>query len=215
MALFLAFLTLGEGGSAIGAEAGRVQVDSAYVRQDTLLVQVSVGPVLNRDLLLAVTRGATSAIRFEIRLWRVRRILPDELVRKVVERTKLYFEPLEIAYAVSFPDTSPPTYVDVTELESYLSRPRVLRVTSKASLLPPGTYYLTLTVVIEPLALESYREIQRWLRGEAREAARELRAQPHDEGGSRLLGVLVDLIGLGNRAYTCRSAPFELPRSGA
>ncbi|MDZ7374426.1 MAG: DUF4390 domain-containing protein [candidate division KSB1 bacterium] len=197
---------LGQSEQERWVKVGRVQVQG-----DSLLVDVVVGRVLTPDFFAALTRGATSALSFEIRLWRVRKLLPDALVLRRVERAKIIFEPLEVAYAVSMPDTASPTYVDLEELEDYLCRSHRLLVTSHVSGLPAGTYYLTVTVVVEPLALESYQELQRWLRGEAGQAVRELGRKQESGHKSRTLRILLDLTGFGDRAYATRSPTFALP----
>ncbi len=194
-----------------------VRIDSIYVRNDSLFLDLTTRGIINRELIVALTRGATSALTFELQLWRVRRFWPDALVTSRSHRAKLYFEPLEIAYAVSLPDTSPPIFVDLGDLDGYFRRVRGLLVTDQVARLERGRYYCTATVVVEPLAVESYEELKRWISGEAEELARSLKANPRsDRAGpprkNRLFRLLLNLTGFGDHAYGTHSDPFALPR---
>jgi len=201
---------------AAGASARTrpILVDSVSVQGDSLFVTFQAPGLFDNTVLKALRRGATSAIEYELRLWRDRKLVPDALVSTRRWRVRVVYDHLEAKYLLSEPDTSAGTLMDLEEAIRRCERRVREFVFFPVSSLKPGRYYVSVSVVVEPLAVENYRELKRWVSGEAKTLAERLkkRDRPQEERG-RLFQILLELTGFGDRVRGGRSLPFELHRA--
>ena len=72
-------------------------------------------------------------------------------------------------------------------------------------------YVLTVKIALQPMSVENYQEIKRWLAGEMKEInPKTIRTtkSPGKKAGNWLLGLVLNLTGFGDRIITPKSPSF-------
>ena len=197
--------------ASANARTRRVLIDSVSVQHDSLFVTFQAPGLFDNTVLKALRRGATTAIEYELRLWRDRKIVPDALVSTRRWRDQVVYDHLEMKYLFSEPDTSAGVLLDLEEVMHRCEHRTRELVYTPVSGLKPGRYFVSVSVVVEPLAVENYKELKRWVSGEARTLAERLKKRDRGrEERGRLFQILLELTGFGDRVRGGRSLPFEI-----
>ncbi len=204
--VFFALWTTG-----VNARTRPILVDSVGVHGDSVFVTFQAPGLFDNTVLRALRRGATSAVEYEIRLWRDRKFVPDALISTRRWRVRIVYDHLEAKYLLFEADTSAGLPVELEEAIRRCERRRREFVFSPVRSLKPGRYFVSVSVVVEPLAVENYRELKRWVSGEAKTLAERLKKgnRAQEERG-RLFQILLELTGFGDRVRGGRSLPFEI-----
>jgi hypothetical protein len=171
---------------------------------DTLVSAFRVHDVLGASDLTALGEGLPSTMSLVVDLWRVRDGWWDSLVRSQSFRYRFRRDLVRDVFVVQNPGRTMSTFTDRTALAAHLGREHEV-VLAPPEAFPRGhRFYLSVKAVVEPLNLDDLEAIDAWLSGEVTTG----------RGGGVLgipqvvLGLVVDLSGLGDRSAVGRSPEF-------
>ena len=195
------------------AAAPDVRADSIRVRgveadADTLSVVFSVDDPFFEKLVDTLERGFSATLTFSAELWEHRRTWFDRLDQTAEAVYRIRYDSWSEEYVAYGLEGDIDTQASPRDLS--ICRPGLHRMPFSATvdLDPKKTYYVHLTVQLEPLTVEEIRELEGWLRGTW--------GAP-DEGPPRtrgvtsgLFGLVKNLTGFGDEVARARSERFRL-----
>ena len=156
-------------------------------------------------------QGMPATVTFEVGLWKRRAFWFDKLVIALRSEHKIAYDEWAKSFRIRSGQSPPQsrTAPDLDSLRALLFVGRRIPIAAAAALDSTGAYYVSVRVTIRPVAVEDLGEIERWLAGES----------PAPEGAQRgipryLLGLAVNLSGLGERTALAKSERFVPARLG-
>jgi hypothetical protein len=162
------------------------------------------GPLDGADL-STLGEGVPATLTLIIDLWREKSGWWDALV---VSQTRIFTfrrDLLQDEFVIRNPDGSETRVADRDSLAAYLENPHEV-VLGEAARFPEGQeFYLSVKAVVRPLSVEEIERLDAWLSGDVTEG----------RGGGllgfprALVGLVVDLSGLGDRSAVGRSGLFS------
>jgi len=183
---------------------------------------LSVGPVEREDGAFVVSyrvenpwtprltetllRGMPATIIYEVGVWKRRPFWFDKLVLALKSEHRVLYDPWDRAFRVrsGAERRKPRTVPTLDSLESYLFSERRLPLLAASALEGNASYYVSVRVTIRPLSAEDLDEVEDWLSGEAKNPGQPERGVP-----GYLLGIAVNVSGLGDRTALAKSEPFR------
>ncbi len=157
-------------------------------------------------------RGMPATVTYEVGIWKRRSFWFDKLVFAIKSERRVFYDP----WAATFRVRSGPrargdrTVPSLDSLQSVLFSERRLPLMAVAALDSTARYYVSVRATIRPLSAEDLSEIEDWLSGEVKGPA----GPPHGVPGY-LLGIAVNVSGLGDRTALARSESFRVSLLGA
>ena len=180
------------------------------IEKDTLKINFQVFDLFNKEMLQGLQKGMTAAIEYQIQIWRERPRWVDQLIAERIIRRKVNFDQWEKRYVLA---TSP-------EEQQFMSEHRIrercsqlvdIPIVPSSKLTIGDQYIIAMKIVIQPMSVENYQEIRRWLAGEVKEInpkAIRTTKSPGKKAGNWLLGLVLNLTGFGDRIITAKSPSF-------
>ena len=135
----------------------------------------------------------------------------NQLVAEQIVRMKVSFDNWEKRYAVVTRDEEP-RLLNEDRVREQCSELTNFRVAPLSKLEEESKYTITVKVVMQPMSMESYQEIKRWLAGEVKELnpkAIKSTKSPGRKAGDWLVGLVLNLTGFGDRVITAKGPAFH------
>ncbi len=167
---------------------------------------------LNDDLLNGLRKGLTAAIEYQIQVWKIRPRWVDELAEEKFIRMKIGYDTWEQRYMLARADGR----IDLTHEDRLKERCSTLQdypLIPVSDMEDGSEYYITVKAVLQPMSVENYQEIKRWLSGEVKELnpkAISSSRSPGKKAGNWLLGLILNLSGFGDRLVSAKSPVFRI-----
>lgn len=175
-----------------------------------LVFNFQVKDLLSKDVLKGLQKGMTAAVEYQVQLWRERPHWVNQLVAEEIVRMKVNFDNWEKRYAVVTRDEEP-RLLNEDRVREQCSELTNFRVAPLNKLEEGSQYIITVKVVMQPMSMESYQEIKRWLAGEVKELnpkAIKSTKSPGRKAGDWLVGLVLNLTGFGDRVITAKGPAF-------
>jgi hypothetical protein len=204
----LAFLLLARPALAndLGLTAGPVELVGGATAV-SYRAETPFTPRLEETLL----RGMPATVTFDVGLWKQRSFWFDKLVLAIRSEHKVIYDPWERTFKVRSGSAKKSQALPSLEaLQALLFSERRLPLVAAASLDPNGRYYVSVRATIRPLSAEDLDEVEDWLSGEVKNPERPERGVP-----GYLLGIAVNISGLGDRTALAKSETFRPSLLGA
>ena len=185
---------------------------------------LSVGPVETVDSVVTVSyraetpwtprftetllRGMPATVTYEVGVWKRRTLWFDKLVLAMKSEHRVFYDPWDRTYRVHSGAATQKTRTVPTfeELTTRLFSERQVPLVAAASLDPDARYYVSVRLTIRPLTAEDLDEVEDWLAGEVKNPEKPERGVP-----GYLLGIAVNISGLGDRTALAKSESFRPP----
>ena len=177
-----------------------------------LIVDFRIHDFITKDLLDGLRKGMTAAIEFHVQLWRARRGWMDHLVAEENMRMRIIYDNWEKSFIVSTRDNED-QHMNESRLIQYCSEVNDYKLALLEKMTPGKRYYIGVRALLQPLSIENFEEIRRWLSGEVRNLnAKSIQStrSPGKKAGNWLLGVVLNLTGFGDRLVQAKSPAFYL-----
>ena len=157
-------------------------------------------------------RGMPATVTYEVGIWKKRSFWFDKLVLAMKSETRVFHDPWDHTFRVHTGSLRRKTKTVPTmeALDALLFGDRALPLTRLAALQPEGRYYVSVRLTIRPLTAEDLDEVEDWLSGEVKNPDQPERGVP-----GYLLGIAVNVSGLGDRTALARSETFRPSLLGA
>ncbi len=151
-------------------------------------------------------RGMPATVTFEVGLWRRRSLWFDKLVLAIRSEHRVVYDPWAKAFRVRSGGTprKERAVPSLDSLKSALFSERRLPLVSSAALDSMAGYYVSVRTTIRPLSAEDLGEVEDWLSGEVKGPSGPPKGVP-----GYLLGIAVNLSGLGDRTALAKSESFK------
>ncbi len=151
-------------------------------------------------------RGMPATVIYEVGVWKRRAFWFDKLVLALKSEHRVVYSPWEKAFRLRSGSLrgKPRSVPTLDSLKSLLFSERRLPLAAVGSLEPGSRYYVSVRVTIRPLSAEDLDEVEDWLSGEVKNPEGPERGVP-----GYLLGIAVNLSGLGDRTALSKSETFR------
>lgn len=181
-----------------------------------LLINFQINDLFQKKVIQGLQKGMTAAIEYQIQLWKERPHWADQLVAEEIIRMKVNFDNWERRYVLDTPQEEP-RLLNEDRIRERCSQLNDFPLAPLEKLEPGSRYTVAVKTILQPMSVESYQEIKRWLTGEVKEInpkAIKSSKSPGKKAGNWLLGLVLNLTGFGDRIITAKSAVFTW-RDGA
>lgn len=208
LALLLALV--GASAPASAANDLGLVVEPVEVSGGAVLVSYRVERPFTPRLEETLLQGMPATITYEVGLWKRRPFWFDKAIVALQNEHRVVFDPWRKAFRVRTGvgiEARTRTVPDLDSLVAALFLARRLPVSLLGALEPEGSYYVTVRVLIRPVAEEDLGEIEDWLSGEVKDPEGSARGLPR-----YLFGITANLSGLGDRTAVARSPRFTPAR---
>ena len=204
---FVLLLFLSRGTS--GAER-KIIIDSLFVNEGHLVACYHIDGLLDQKLVEGLQKGFTSEIVHHIRLWRSKALI-SSLVAEIFYPITINYDNWETKYAITTESESRLT----AQIETVREKCTILRdypLAQISDLDPGGKYYVDIQVTIQPISAQKYQELREWLSSGSGDEERR-GDQPERIKRGRFFGVLINLLGFGDKRISVKTDDFiVLPR---
>jgi len=181
-----------------------------------LLINFQINDLFQKKVIQGLQKGMTAAIEYQIQLWKERPHWADQLVAEEIIRMKVNFDNWERRYVLDTPREEP-RLLNEDRIREQCSQLIDFPLAPLEKLVPGSKYTVAVKAILQPMSIESYQEIKRWLAGEVKEInpkAIKSSKSPGKKAGNWLLGLVLNLTGFGDRVITAKSSVFTW-RDGA
>jgi len=187
-----------------GAER-KIIIDSLVVSGDHLLLGYHIENLMNEKVIEGLQRGFTSEIVHHIQVWRSKRLFSQIACEKFYS-IKVYYDNWEGKFAIATESENRLT-ANVETLRRICSAIENLVLADTTTIEKNAKYYLTIQTTFQPISNESYQELRNWVSGRSQSEAPP-KAKAAKRG--RIFGVLLDLMGFGDKVVSFKSGTFIL-----
>jgi len=183
----------------------KIVIDSLKIESGQLLVNFHIDGLLNDKTIEGLKRGFTSEIVHHVQLWR-RKTLFSKIVAEAEYDVKIYYDNWEDKFAIITESERRLTsrIGTVRKMFSYVSD---FPLADSTKLDENATYYVAIKTKFQPISDETYQDLRNWIAGDAKKNEKAQKA-PRRKG--RLFGVLVDLIGFGDKTFSLKTGDFRI-----
>ncbi len=187
-----------------GAEK-KVAIDTLYISNGELLVSFHVNNLIDDKMIEGLKRGFTSEIVHKVQLWRRKKLL-SQLVTEKYYTIKIYYDNWDEKFAVITESENRLT-ANIDRVREICSVVREFSVADSTRLDENAKYYLTVETTFQPISAETYQDLRDWVAGKTHRSGKA--AKPKKRRG-KLFGVLVDLLGFGDKVFSYKSDSFRI-----
>jgi len=180
------------------------------IENGSLLINFEVNDLMKKEIIQGLQKGMTAALEYQVQLWKQRPHWADQLISEKIIRMKVSFDNWERRYVLDRPREDVRLLTE-DRIKEKCSKLVDFPLSSQENLETGSRYIVAIKVVLQPMSVENYQEIKRWLAGEVREInpkAISSSKSPGKKAGNWLLGLVLNLIGFGDRIITAKSAAF-------
>jgi len=182
------------------------------IENDSLVFNFEVKNIFAEPVVEGLNKGMTTVLEYKIQLWKKRSLWIDKLVAEDILRFKINFDIWSKRYIV-FKNKEKPGAFDINEVKEKCQKLPHYSLCSCKDLENNKEYKIAIKVTLHPISIENYKEIQRWIVGEAKEIDTEVIKQPKKAGkkaGNWVLGLVLNLSGFGDQVINARSQSFSI-----
>ncbi len=175
-----------------------------------LVVNFQMRDLFGNDVLRGLQKGMTAAIEYHVQLWKDRPHWVNQLTAEKIVRMKVSFDNWERRYVLATPEGEP-RLLNEDGIRQRCSELVNFPIAPLEKLESRSRYTITIRVILQPMSVESYQEITRWLSGEVKELnPKTLKStkSPGKKAGNWLLGLVLNLTGFGDRVISAKSPAF-------
>jgi hypothetical protein len=150
--------------------------------------------------------GMPATVTFEIGVWKRRTFWFDKLVLAIQSEHRVFYDPWQHTFRVHSGAARGKSRILPTldSLGTYLFSERRVALAAMETLEPSASYYVSVRATIRPLSAEDLDEVEDWLSGEIAKPDK-----PEHGIRSYLLGIAVNISGLGDRTALAKSEAFR------
>ena len=180
------------------------------IENDSLVFNFEVNNLFSEVIVEGLNKGMTTVLEYKIQLWKKRSLWIDKLVAEDILRFKINFDIWSKRYIV-FKNKEKPEAFDINEVKEKCQQLPHYSLCPCQDLENNKEYKIAIKVTLHPISIENYKEIQRWIVGEAKEIDTEVIKQPKKAGkkaGNWVLGLVLNLSGFGDQIINARSQSF-------
>lgn len=187
-------------------EAGEqsVRLGEISLSGDTVYISAEAENLFSPRVLDGLRRGMTAAVEYHIQCWKDRRYWINQLTAEKSVRMKIHYDSWSKRYALT--TRSGQIMLDEKEMVEHCSRLIRFPLAAFSELDPDARYTVGIRLIVQPMTMDNYEEIRRWLTGEAREISP--KSLTEKESGERIggwfLGMMLNLTGFGEQISTNR-----------
>jgi hypothetical protein len=195
----------------VGAEKPVGRFGVIGEKNGRLVVNFQIEGLFQNEHLSGLKKGVTAAIQYKIQLWQDRRRWFDRMIAEERIRMKVLFDKWEKRYVVVSSDNRL-TSLTEEEMRQHCTRLSDFVLYDAENLEPETTYYVVVKAILQPMSIENYEEIKRWLTGEVEslnpKSVREGKS-PGEKVGEWVVNLALNLTGFGEREVAARSESFQ------
>ncbi|MFO7889890.1 MAG: DUF4390 domain-containing protein [bacterium] len=194
----------------VSGKVEKFRYTSIKTDTDSLVFSFEVNNLFNETIVEGLQKGMTTVLEYRIQLWEKRSLWFDKLITEDIIRFKINYDIWGKRYGV-FKNNQKPVILDINGVKNVCQRLHNYSLLPSHELKINKEYFVAVKVTLRPVSVENYREIQRWVVGEAKEIDTEVIKEPRKAGekaGSWLLGLVLNLSGFGDRVILARSNSF-------
>lgn len=188
------------------------QFRNILIEDSVLVFDFELFGLFSEDVLKGLNKGMTAAIEYRIQLWEERHHWFDRMVIEKTSRMKISYDNWEKGYLLTRPGGTS-VLLSEEHLIERCSQHEGFRVIELDQLEGGDCYIIVVKAVLQPMSVDNYEEIKRWLAGEVNELdpkALKSSESPDEKAGDWLLGLVLNLTGFGDRVITAESPTFWL-----
>ena len=177
----------------------------------SLVINFQINDLFSKEVIQGLQKGMTAAIEYQIQLWKERPHWADQLVAEELIRMKVSYDNWERRYILDTPKEGP-RLLNEDKIRERCSQLTDFAIAPLEKLIQGSRYSVAVKAILQPMSVESYQEIKRWLSGEVKELnpkAIKSSKSPGRKAGNWLLGLVLNLTGFGDRVITAKSPVFS------
>jgi len=185
-----------------------VEIVDLKVQSDSIWVAFEIDEEFFEKLTDTLDRGFSATLKYTFEIWEPRRTWFDRLNRSVVIPYKVRYDSWSEEYVALGSRGEVDAQASPEDLSICHRGVNRIPVFDVARLKPDRSYYLHLSVELQPLTVEEIRELEGWLRGTwSGSEGRTSRTRGISRG---LFGLVKNLTGFGDEVVRTRSENFSL-----
>ncbi len=191
---------------AAGRSGNNVVIDSLFVRDNRLNLSYHINNLLDDKGVQALERGITSEVVHHIQLWRQKSFI-NPMEKEYIYSVKLFYDSWEKKYRILSDDENRLT----SHLETVKEKCSVLEsfpIAPLGELERGGKYFISINVTFQPISAESYNAISDIFNND------EKKRETKKNKKNGFLGVLVNLLGFGDKEFSVKSQDFIITEKG-
>jgi len=190
---------------AARAAERKIVLDSLAIDNDELLVNYHIDGLLNDKIIEGLERGFTSQIVHHVELWKKKKLM-STISAEIVHSFSIYFDNWERKFVIITEDEKRITS-KIEILREHCAVIQNLPIAKISNLEQKGHYYVSIRTTFQPMSAESYQELRQWLSGRGNS---DPKLKPKRKRRGRFFGVLMDLMGFGDKSFTFKSKNFVI-----
>ncbi len=210
--VFIILLTFSSAGLTNGEQ---YRFQNIGVEENFLTFDFEIFDLFSEDILTGLRKGMTAAVEYRVQLWEERRHWFDRMVTEKSIRMKVGYDNWERCFVLTRPEETP-LLLNENHIQEGCSQFDDFRLIALDQLKSKVRYTIVVKTILQPLSVDSYEEIKRWLTGEVQELnpkALKSTESPDEKAGDWLLGLVLNLTGFGDRVITAESPTFQIENS--
>ncbi|MCP4725118.1 MAG: DUF4390 domain-containing protein [bacterium] len=207
-ALLLIFIS-----STLSAQQRIIRIDSVKTNDGHLYAGFNVPEIFTDKVRESLNRGLNISISYQIMVWRSRNNWFDKTVRSTELYFKVGYDKINKRYIwLSLTEREQRATSSLDKVKNLCSVQQNVFIADTTQLRQNQTYYIDVRCVVEPLSVENFEEMSKWLGGEVEDINIEdlpspLKSQQKITG--RLLNLFKGIAGFSDIQYTGRSRDFN------
>ena len=211
LVIFFFFILLISVKSAYSAGLS-VSIDSLRIESGFLMIDVHADGLLDSKMIDGLQRGLKSQVRYRIQLWQKKKFLSRLVIEQYYD-VMLYYDNWDRKFTYETPGERRSTN-SIERVRNACTDVKNIPLEVVEKLDPHARYYISVEVKFEPISDEGYQELQNWLRrnrdrnGSTEDKYKKQNKKSHGKG--RMFGMLINLLGFGDKVETAKTELFSL-----
>jgi hypothetical protein len=186
-----------------------VHIDSINVHNGELCISHHVVDLLDAKAVVGLQNGFTTLVLHQLFLWKRKGLFSQQVVEKL-HPIRLSFDRWEQKFLLEAENETRRTK-NVSHLQNGCANLVDFPLCRLDDLSADAEYYVSINVILQPVSAETYQELRAWL-SRSRGTADSSLAGEKQRG--RFFSLLLNVLGYGDRFYTCKSQYFQVSSRG-
>ncbi len=201
----------------LSAQQRVIRIDSVFTNDSHLHAGFNIEEIFTGKVKESLNRGLNISISYQIMLWRLRNNWFDKAIRGTDLYFKVGYDKINKRYIwLSLTHREQRASSSFEKIKNLCSVQTGIFIADTTQLSKNHTYYLDIKCIVEPLSVENFEEMSKWLGGEVEDIDMEdfpspLKSQQNITG--RILNLFKGIAGFSNIQYTGRSRNFTFTPS--
>jgi len=185
---------------------GSVVIDSLRSADGELTLSYHIENILSAKGSQALQRGITSEVVHHIQLWQKKGFI-NPLEKEYIYSVKIFYDSWEKKYRILSEDENRLTS-QIETVKEKCSVVKSLPIVMLADLQQNKKYFISISVTFQPISAESYNALSDiFSKGDKQQGGKKKRKPGY-------LGVLVNLLGFGDKEFSGKSQDFYITDTG-